>query len=67
MTSHHTTSGHHLYEGDLVSKTSNLNQSSISSNWGLGLGFSRGGGEKEKIGCPIPGAFFFFFFRAPPP
>ena len=66
-TSHHTSPGHHLYEGDLVSKTSNLNEFSISSNWGLGLGFSGGGGEKKKIGCPIPRAICFFFFRPPPP
>ena len=59
MTSHHTSSGHHLYEGDLVSKTSNLNEASISSNWGLGLGFSGRGGRQKKINsCPIPRALF---------
>ena len=64
-TSHHTSPGHHLYEGDLVSKTSNLlNEFSISSNWDLGLDFS-GGGEK-KIGCPIPQSKLFFVFSSPP-
>ena len=63
-TSHHTSSGHHLYEGDLVSKTSNLNEFSISSNWGLGLGFSgEGGGRKKKKACGIGQHFLFF---APP-
>ena len=64
-TSHHTSPGHHLYEGDLVSKTSNLNEFSISSNWGLGLGFSGGGRKKDCLSLPIPRAFFFFL--APPP
>ena len=64
-TSHHTSPGHHLYEGDLVSKTSNLlNEFSISSNWDLGLDFS-GGGEKI-IGCPIPQSKLFFVFSSPP-
>ena len=63
-TSHHTSSGHHLYEGDLVSKTSNLNEFSISSNWGLGLGFSgEGGGRKKKS---LWDWTTFSFFRTPP-
>ena len=57
MTSHHTSSGHHLYEGDLVSKTSNLNESSISSNWAWAWASPGGGGEKNN-GCPIPRAIF---------
>ena len=61
---HHTSPGHHLYEGDLVSKTSNLNEFSISSNWGLGLGFS-GGGAKKKNWLPTPASNCFF--RPPPP
>ena len=66
-TSHHTSPGHHLYEGDLVSKTSNLNEFSISSNWGLGLGFSGGGGgRKKKNWLPNPTSNLFFFFVPPP-
>ena len=50
-TSHHTSSGHHLYEGNLVSKTSNLNESSISSNWAWACRASpgRGGEKKEQL------------------
>ena len=63
-TSHHTSPGHHLYEGDLVSKTSNLNEFSISSNWDLGLGFSGGGGRKKnKL---VAQSHEQFFFRPPP-
>ena len=65
-TSHHTSSGHHLYEGDLVSKTSNLNEFSISSNWGLGLGFS-GGGTKKRLLVIANSTSIFLFFGAPPP
>ena len=70
MTSHHTSSCHHLYEGDLVFKTSNLNESSISSNWGLGFS-GRGGGEKRKCSWNSTTNSFFshppFIFRSPPP
>ena len=52
-TSHHTSSGHLLYEGDLVSKTSNLNDSSLG-----------GGGEKKLlVGL---GNKFFLFGHSPP-
>ena len=64
-TSHHTSPGHHLYEGDLVSKTSNLNEFSISSNWDLGLGFSGGGRKKKKHGCQSHEQFFLFFSSPP--
>ena len=63
-TSHHTSPGHHLYEGDLVSKTSNLNEFSISSNWDLGLGFSVGGAKKKKL---VAQSHEQFFFSSPPP
>ena len=65
-TSHHTSPGHHLYEGDLISKTSNLNEFSISSDWDLGLGFSGGGGAKKKNWLPNPASIFVFVFRPPP-
>ena len=62
---HHTSPGHHLYEGDLVSKTSNLNEFSISSNWGLGLGFSMGGRKKEELVAHSHEQFFFFISPLP--
>ena len=46
-TSHHTSSDHHLYKGDLISKTSNLNESSISSNWACRAP-PREGGRRKK-------------------
>ena len=62
-TSHHTTSGHHLYEGDLVSKTSNLNQSSISGAWAWA---SLGGGGRQKKTKTLVVQFQEQFFSAPP-
>ena len=59
MTSHHTSSGHHLYEGDLVSKSS---QSPATGAWAWA---SLGGGAPKKRNW-LSKSTSFYFFRAPP-